>query len=582
MKAIATDEVGGKYVKLVTVFSAIFAVVFFFVAILSSFFGIDLSDEGFYLNWISDPSVFKYSISQFGFVFHPLYRVLGQSVVAIRIFNICIVYILSALLFFIYFDKVKGRTSQAHVAALSLSFASLGMLCFSPWLLTPSYNSLNFISILITLIGCERLLFNDSKPWFNSIVIGVGGTMCFMAKPSSAVMLSGLIILFVLLLVQHKRKALLTIISASCVSFCLTAFLIDGSVVEFIFGRILGGLSYVEEMGGHSKLFRLDDLSLGRLDIVLFFIIAVVSGFITSFIRTSQMFVFYAICCISGLVAFLLIVFNAFDFRVVSVTSIYVWAPILGIAVAVYRSISLADKRIFFFFIFCIFASFVYAFGTNNNYWQVISSAIVFVVFGFVVATGPSHINWRIVLPLGGLTQFICCIVVADLIRNPYRQSQPLFMQSEVVHLGGSDLFVESFTRRYVLEVRELLEASGFEYGTPVIDLTGHYPGTIFAMRGKAIIHPWILGGYPGSANFFLSGVRDADCVELSKAWLIIEEGGPRGIPQGVLAQLGVDLIQYQNVGEVESLMQDHKRTYKHVFYRPKVSEKVRFKECKR
>ena len=35
--------------------------------------GFDFTDEGFYLNWIANPWNYRASLSQFGFVYHPLY-----------------------------------------------------------------------------------------------------------------------------------------------------------------------------------------------------------------------------------------------------------------------------------------------------------------------------------------------------------------------------------------------------------------------------------------------------------------------------------------------------------------------------
>jgi hypothetical protein len=33
-----------------------------------SAYGIDFTDEGYYLNWISNPFLYKYSLSQFGYI----------------------------------------------------------------------------------------------------------------------------------------------------------------------------------------------------------------------------------------------------------------------------------------------------------------------------------------------------------------------------------------------------------------------------------------------------------------------------------------------------------------------------------
>src|SRR5437016_5064779 len=46
--------------------------------------GFDFTDEGFYLNWISDPWRFRSSVTQFGFVYYPLYKLVDGDIVLLR------------------------------------------------------------------------------------------------------------------------------------------------------------------------------------------------------------------------------------------------------------------------------------------------------------------------------------------------------------------------------------------------------------------------------------------------------------------------------------------------------------------
>ena len=49
--------------------------------------GFDFTDEGFYLNWISNPQNFRASVTQFGFVYHPLYKLIGGNIALLRQVN---------------------------------------------------------------------------------------------------------------------------------------------------------------------------------------------------------------------------------------------------------------------------------------------------------------------------------------------------------------------------------------------------------------------------------------------------------------------------------------------------------------
>lgn len=60
-----------------------------------STYGIDFTDESFYLVWISNPFIYDGSITQFGFVYHPLYMLLGCDIAALRQANILITFALA-------------------------------------------------------------------------------------------------------------------------------------------------------------------------------------------------------------------------------------------------------------------------------------------------------------------------------------------------------------------------------------------------------------------------------------------------------------------------------------------------------
>ena len=42
--------------------------------------GLDLTDEGYYLNWMADPQAFPATVTLFGFVYHPLFEMLDGDV----------------------------------------------------------------------------------------------------------------------------------------------------------------------------------------------------------------------------------------------------------------------------------------------------------------------------------------------------------------------------------------------------------------------------------------------------------------------------------------------------------------------
>ena len=49
--------------------------------------GIDFTDEGFYLNWISNPFLYKASTTQFGYIYHPLFLLVEGNISKLRQFK---------------------------------------------------------------------------------------------------------------------------------------------------------------------------------------------------------------------------------------------------------------------------------------------------------------------------------------------------------------------------------------------------------------------------------------------------------------------------------------------------------------
>src|SRR4051812_556986 len=62
-----------------------------------SHLGFDFTDEGLYLNAISNPWHFSVSPTQFGYVYHLLYQFLGRDVAALRQSSLLISFCLAVL-----------------------------------------------------------------------------------------------------------------------------------------------------------------------------------------------------------------------------------------------------------------------------------------------------------------------------------------------------------------------------------------------------------------------------------------------------------------------------------------------------
>ena len=99
---------------------ALFALSFFFTVYFCSlsFFGLEFSDEGFYLNWIANPETYSISYTHFGFLFAPLFDLLGNNIAFLRIAGIIITFLCGILI-------THGILKKVYLFELSIKTISL-------------------------------------------------------------------------------------------------------------------------------------------------------------------------------------------------------------------------------------------------------------------------------------------------------------------------------------------------------------------------------------------------------------------------------------------------------------------------
>ena len=176
----------------------------------------------------------------------------------------------------------------------------------------------------------------------------------------------------------------------------------------------------------------------------------------------------------------------------------------------------------------------IFALGTTNNYWAQGSMAAFFWVLAalaLLTATTAAKTSWRAVVPLAASAQLLMVISVGKAIEHPYRQDQALRMQTTPLSLGpaGATVLVSEQMATYVGAPAQIAGLAGFRTGDPVIDLTGHYPMSLFALQASAIGQPWTVGGYSGSDEAERRALRLTSCDLIARAWLLTEP--PEGEP---------------------------------------------------
>lgn len=532
-------------------------------------YGIDFTDESFYLIWMSNPFIYNGSFTQFGFVYHLLYVLLDGNIVHIRQANILITFGLAwgFVYFFISSIALDRNANLIERLSISTGLAASSLIVFDSFLITPSYNSLNLQALLIAATG---LLLADKKTNRASItgwlLIGFGGWLVFMAKPSSALALA--IAALVYLLLARKFSIRLLTISVVCAlaSLLASALIIDGSIAAFI-RRIQLGLEFGHYLeAGHTlgQILRIDGFKLGSK--FKFFILLISSAvFIAIWCLYAEKKKWSVVGLSISIIFFVITAFLALGqiqqpIKLGFYQGLLIFALVYASVIAVLvfgrlnslKTISAQQWSVAALF---IVMPHIYAFGSENNYWRHGSSAAIFWLLGGLVILAPlirRRDGLVIVFPVVLAAQAITAILLQTGLEDPYRQPQPLRLNLTTLEIGPqkSTLILPHGYAEYISNAVQAAHNADFDSKMPVIDLTGQSPGIVYALDAESIGHAWTLGGYAGSEAFVEAGLGQVSCEKIALAWVLFEQEGPLSIPTDFMLRLGLNFPnEYEKVG---------------------------------
>ncbi|MDQ0134141.1 hypothetical protein J2T08_002059 [Neorhizobium galegae] len=534
-----------------------------------SFYGLDFTDESYYLVWMSNPFIYEVSATQFGFIYRPLYILLNGDIALLRQANIVITFSLGWCLAYTYLASLAPEVRQGRVA-LHITAAGLGtssLVVFSTWLATPNYNSLAFQALIVTAIG---LLLADKaithKSFAGWITIGIGGWLAFMAKPSTAVALAVGILACLLVSGKFSLRLLLLTAATAIGLLLFSALMIDGSVSGFA-RRLQLGVEFGGYLGsGHtmSQILRIDNFRIrgpGQLAILSVFAATFVAiwgawsekskGAIVSLSACACFFTVTALLALSQVHK----VAGLGEFEGLLIFGVVFAAVLTGLIFGRPKPLwSLSAEQWAIATLFLVMPH-IYAFGTNRNYWENGAWAGIFWLLAGVTLLRPvvSELgNWSFAMPLALATQTVTAVLLQTGLEQPQRQTQPLRLNETTLEIGPqrSALVLSAGYATYIADAVAAAQNGGFEPDTPVIDLSGQSPGILYAIGAKNIGQAWIIGGYPGSLKLAKAALDHVPCEEIVEAWVLFEPDGPRSIPTELMSSLGTAFPQgYQEVG---------------------------------
>lgn len=534
-----------------------------------SAYGIDFTDESFYLVWIANPFIYDGSITQFGFVYHPLYILLNGDIAALRQANILITFALAWSLTYVFLGSLATHLKESRTTLLTVSaaFATTALFLFVSWLPTPSYNSLSLQALLVTATGlvlAEKTAHGISI--FGWMLIGIGGWLTLMAKPTTAAALAVGVLIYLLLARKFSIRLLLLSGICALVLIVVSALAIDGSVIAFT-KRLILGAELAEFLGaGHtlSNILRIDNFQLDKgLKLAIFCLSGALFLALWSICEKNRKWRVFGL--LISIVFFMLTALQTTggshrtadfgQFQGLLVFGLVYAMAIAAVAIGhlrVLRNIPAQQWAIAALF---LAMPHIYAFGTISNYWQTGSSAAVFWLLAGLTLLAPlvrERASWFLTLPVALAAQAVTAILLQTGLEQPYRQPQPLRLNASTLAIGPqrAPLVLSEGYAEYLASTMNVAEKAQFHPDTPLIDLTGQSPGILYALGARSIGQAWMIGGYPGSLTLAKAVLGRTSCEEIAAAWILFEKDGPRSIPIELMASLGADFPNdYRSVG---------------------------------
>ena len=549
--------------------------------------GIDLTDEGYYLNWIANPWAFSADASQFGFVYHPLYLLLNGDVAALRQASLIVNFVAAWLLVF-HAIRPKGQSEGDWKGtlvrtAVACAVGTLTFLLYRLWLPTPNYNSLALLSVLVFAGGVLVTRSTDGRKRFAGWhIMSFAVFLAFAAKPTTAAVLA---ILAAAYGVSSRRFKVVELLSASIfflVLFSIFAWASYGGPLQLLAGLLDSASAAVLLTQSYTVagVLRVDPVSLAPKEVLAF--CAAVMMLVLSVIAYRTRFGI----AVMGISTAILLGLGAAqmlsDSPLYFVQSAQFGLLLLAVPVAALLILTIpaflpqqqpvlatVDWHTAVLFMFLPLA---FILGSGNNYWTGAIGAGLFWVLAGLIMLNRSQTSLGRLLPASAYAQALTIFIIAVAVNAPYRQQEPLASQhAEFAYGSGHSLLLAADVQRYLTDLRAAATRNGFRPGDDMIDLTGHNPGALFAVGAQSLGRAWIIGGYPGSRDLAVRMLGTVPCEKLVQAWVLLEEGGPREISVAVLNDFGLDASRdYDRVEPIISAALDGNPSVSQVLLRPR------------
>ena len=534
--------------------------------------GFDFTDEGYYFNRL-EGEFYKYSFSNFSEIIRPLYLFLKKNIVLLRISNIFISISLGYCLISQVYSKFKlsdflfDNTNLRKMFFLSISFISL-LEILQIKIYTPSYNNLCFYGVSIASIALIRIYNSEKKEFLNFVLLSLSIILLFLAKPPSALVLSFFILLASIILKKKFKLHSLSIFFGIFVSILFISNFYEIQIIN-LFETYKYHYNVLQMRGsthGVSFIFQdtyflIKDFFL-NIHLVLYWVLFYLNIIFYNNFKKLRIITWISnFYLISPLITFYL-----FKENIIFLISFYFAFPISILITYLSTNKNKINKNKLILFINIFLMPYFYSIGTNNSYiYTICRVPIFFIISGLIIASDlinnmPKIMKIkleRLLIIFSILSTIIFFNFLSEFNLYPYRQETNLFDYSKSFSIrGNTELKISDSAFKYLKDSNNYINKYNFENNQLVLDLTGRSPGFIYAIGGKPLLAPWILGGYPGSNKVLGYFLDKAELEDLKNAWILTEPNTNQSLNEHLLLDKGIDLCnekQYKLVFKVDS-----------------------------
>lgn len=530
------------------------------IFLLASGRGFDFRDDADYLLWVVNVDSYKATVTEFAFIWRPLYLLVGGDIGLYRIGGL-VVLCCCGLTFASGIMRFVGPRADAFVVRSFIRIALLTALFweFMLWEPTPNYNELNLCALLLFFAGLlfasrdladspqkASLLEATIAP---SVLTGLSFAIMALGKPTTC-LLTFVLALSWIVLVRPPRPILCFCVAAitACIALTVAIFVIDGSFAAFAYLKF-SALKFDFAQNDGKDVHGIWNSIVGpflperRWKIVPaalfgFVILAICASIYALEIlpnrldrRYRQALSIGLLLLLGGLVA----LWRTLDIGGPVVPAYHAWhfallLALLALIMVVFAkglvdTNGVGERRGLAAAAILALAPISYSFGTNNPVVLHMTTAGVFWIGAAVLVAMLLSAN----LTLSALRVISLSVGTATLgfligvMASPGPIGNPIWQQVVPITLGPQNavLRVDAPTAEYLAAMRRAAVANGFVSDTPIIDLSGVGPGLIFLLNGRASGVPWLANNSADTRAFSTAVLQTVSHAELDRSWVL-------------------------------------------------------------